>query len=48
MFDDVLLLKFTVSQDMERMKIKNVTQQMKIDATPLSPVDSKSIGINRL
>ena len=38
--------KFTVSQQVERMKNKGVSQQMEVDATPLSSIGSVSVEIS--
>jgi len=45
-FDDISLLKSTVSQQVERMKTKNVSQQVEVDATPLSLVGSVPVEIS--
>ena len=42
-FDETLLLKSTISQQVERMKTKDVSQRVKVDATPPSPVGSVSV-----
>jgi len=39
------MLRSTVSQQMESMKTKNVSQRVEDDATPRSPVSSVSVGI---
>ena len=46
MFDETSLLKYSISQQVERLKIKDVSQQVEIDATAPSPVASISIGIS--
>ena len=43
MFDEISVLKSTVSQQVERMETKEVTQQVEVDATPPSPVGSVSV-----
>ena len=45
-FNETLLLKSTISQQVEKLKTKDVSQRVKIDATPPSPVSSISIGIS--
>ena len=47
-FDDASLLKSTVSQRVKRTKTKNVLQQVEVDATPLPPVGSVSVGLHRM
>ena len=42
-FDETLLLKFTVSQQVERTKTKDVSQQVKVDTTPPTLVGSVSV-----
>jgi len=42
-FDETSVLKSTVSQQVERTKTKEVSQQVEIDATPPSPVGSVSV-----
>jgi len=42
-FDETLVLKSTVSQQMVRTKIKEVSQRVEVDATPPSPVSSVSV-----
>ena len=42
-FDETSLLKSTVSQQVERLKTKDVSQRVEIDATPPSPVGSVSV-----
>ena len=37
------MLKFTVSQQVERMKINDVSQRVEVDATLPSPVGSVSV-----
>jgi len=46
MFNEVSLLKSTISQQVERMKIKNVSQRIKVDATSPFPVGSVSVKIS--
>ena len=41
-FDETLVLKSTVSQQVERMKTKEVSQRVEVDATPPSPIGSVS------
>jgi len=43
-FNETSLLKSTISQQEERLKTKNVSQRVEVDATLLSPVDSVSVG----
>jgi len=45
-FDEVLLLKSTVSQQVERMNTKDGSHCVEIDVTPTSPVGSVSVGIS--
>ena len=45
-FDETSLLKSTVSQQVERMKTKNISQQVNVDATPPSPIGSVPVGIS--
>ena len=40
------MLKSTVSQQVERMKTKDVSQRVEVDATPPSPVGSVSVKIS--
>jgi len=42
-FDESSVLKFTVSQQVERTKTKKVSQQVEVDATPPSLVGSVSV-----
>ena len=42
-FDEILLLKFTISQQVERTKAKKVSQRVEVDATPPPPVGSVSV-----
>ena len=42
-FDEMSLLKSTVSQQVERMKINDVSQRVEVDATPPTPVGSVSV-----
>ena len=42
-FDETSLLKSTISQQVERTKTKDVSQQVEVDATPPSPVGSVSV-----
>jgi len=42
-FDETFMLKSTVSQQVERTKIKDVSQQVKVDAIPPSPVSLISV-----
>ena len=46
MFNETSLLKSTISQQVEKMKIKNVSQWVKVDATPPSPDNSISVEIS--
>ena len=39
-FDETSLLKSTISQQVERLKTKDVSQWVKVNATPPSPVGS--------
>jgi len=45
-FDETLLLKSTISQQLERMKTKDESQRMKVDATPPFPDGSVSVEIS--
>ena len=42
-FDETSVLKSTISQQVERTKIKEVSQRVEVDATPPSPVGSVSM-----
>ena len=44
--DKASLLKSTVSQQTERMEIKDESQRVDVDATQSSPVGSVSVGIS--
>ena len=43
MFDETSLLKSAISQQVERLKTKDVSQRVEIDATPLPPMGSISV-----
>ena len=43
MFDETSVLECTVSQQVERTETKEVSQRVKVDATPPSPVGSVSV-----
>ena len=45
-FDEASLLKSTVSQQVNRMKTKDESYWVEVDATPPSPVGSLSAGIS--
>jgi len=45
-FDETSLLKSTISQQMERLKTKDVPQRVQVDATPPPPVGSVSVKIS--
>ena len=45
-FNETLLLKSTISQQVGRLNTKEVLQQVEVDATPPTPVDSLSVGIS--
>ena len=45
-FDEASLLKSTISQRVERMKTKDISQRVEVDATPPSPVGSVSANIS--
>jgi len=45
-FDEVSLLKSIISQQVERMKTKDVSQRMEVNATPLFSVGAVSVGIS--
>ena len=45
-FDETSLLKSTISQQVERLKTKDVSQWVEVDATPPSRVGSVSVGIS--
>jgi len=45
-FDDTSLLMSTISQQVERLKTKDVSQQVEVDATLTSPIGSVSVGIS--
>jgi len=40
------MMKFIVSQQVESMKTKEVSQRVEDDATPCSPIGSVSVGIS--
>jgi len=42
-FDETSLLKSTISQQVERLKTKDVSQRVEVDATPPPPVGSISV-----
>ena len=42
-FDETSVLKSTISQQVERTKIKKVSQRVEVDATPPSSVGSVSV-----
>ena len=42
-FDETSLLKCTVSQHVERLKTKDISQRVEIDATPPPPFGSVSV-----
>ena len=42
-FDETSLLKSTIFQQVERLKIKDVSRRVEVDATPLPPVGSVSV-----
>jgi len=42
-FDETSLLKSTISQQVERTKTKDLSQQVEVDATPPPPVGSVSV-----
>jgi len=42
-FDETSLLKSTISQQVERLKTKDVSQRVEVDATPPPPVGSVSV-----
>ena len=46
-FNEASLLNSTVSQQVERMKTKGVSQWVEVDATPLSPVGLVLVGISQ-
>jgi len=43
-FNETSLLKFIISQHVERLKTKDVSPRVEINATPPSSVDSVSLG----
>ena len=43
MFDETSLLKSTISQQVERMKTKDVSQRVEVDATPPPPIGSVQV-----
>jgi len=45
-FNETLLLKSTISQQVERLKTKDRSQREKVDATPPFSVDLVSVGIS--
>ena len=45
-FDEASMMKPTVSQQVESIKIKEVSKRLEDDATPCSPVDSVSVRIS--
>ena len=46
MFDETSLIKFIISQQVERLKTKDVSQRVEVDVTPPSPIGSVSVGIS--
>jgi len=44
--DETSLLKSTISQQVERLKTKNVSQRVEVDATPPLSVGSESVRIS--
>ena len=42
-FDETSLLKYTISQQVERLKTKDVSQRVEVDGTPPTPVGSVSV-----
>ena len=46
MFNETSLLKSTISQQVKRLKTKDVLQRVKVDAITPSPVDSISVRIS--
>ena len=42
-FDETSLLKSNISQQVERLKIKDVSQRVEVDATSPPPVGSTSV-----
>ena len=46
MFDETSLLKSTISQQVERLKTKDILQRVEVDATPSSLVGSASVRIS--
>ena len=47
-FDETSVLKSTISQQVERMKTKEVSQRVEVDATPPPPVGSVSMKLHRM
>ena len=45
-FDETSLLKSTISQQVERMKTKDVSQLIEVNSTPSSSIGSLSVGIS--
>jgi len=45
-FNKTSLLKSTISQQVERLKTKKVSQRVEVDATSPTPVDSVSVRIS--
>ena len=45
-FDETSLLRSIVSQKVERIKTKDVSQWVEVNATPPSPVGLLSVGIS--
>ena len=45
-FNEILLLKSIISQQVERLKTKDVSQRVEVDATPPPLIDSVSVGIS--
>ena len=46
LLNEALFFKSTVSQQVDRIKIKDVSQRMDVDAIPPSPVGSVLVGIS--
>ena len=46
MFEETSLLNSTISQQVEKLKTKDVLHRVEVDATPPSPVGSVSVRIS--
>jgi len=47
-FNKTLLFKYTISQQVERLKTKNVLQWVEVDTTPPPPIIWNQLGSHRM